>query len=233
MRWLLAIFTALICVSARCDEAAPAPDSAAAPDIIGVLYRSQQLRLDAIPLADPASARATRIRDSFDSLARRLRTPSSVELRIVRGELIAETLLGNIVVANERVGDLPEGERLFVLAHELGHVTLGHWAQMGLLYQKWIPGAVTPIQTDAVADRLSHEASALAHQQEYEADAFGLRTLRTLGLTDQDAVGAFRDLGVINDTATHPGTRKRVAALRSIEPDDLQAGMPAFTMPAY
>ena len=39
--------------------------------------------------------------------------------------------------------------------------------------------------------------------------------------------------GVINDTATHPGTRKRVAALRSIEPDDLQAGMPAFTMPAY
>jgi Zn-dependent protease with chaperone function len=239
MRWLLAILTVLMCASARCDEAAAAPDavpaqgSTPAPDIVAVLYRSQQLQLDAMPLADPTSERAARIRDSFASLTLRLRAPSSIELRIVRGAVVAETMHGNIVVANERLGDLPEGERLFVLAHELGHVTLGHWAQVGRLYKKWIPGEVVKAQTDAVANQMSREASALAHQQEYEADAFGLRTLRSLGLSEEDVVAAFRDLGVISDTATHPGTRKRVSALRSIEVDDLQAGVPPGSMPTH
>ena len=48
-----------------------------------------------------------------------------------------------------------------------------------------------------------------------------------LGLSDQNAVAAFMDLGMRNETATHPGTRKRVAALRSIERDQLQAAAPA------
>lgn len=243
MRWLLVILTVLACGSARCDEPAAAPDGTGTGtgtgtgiktvDIVEVLHRSQQIRLDAVALADPDSPRAARVRSSFESLARRLRTPASVELRIVRGEIIAETLQGHIVLANERLGDLPEGERLFILAHELGHVTLGHWSQVGLLYQKWVPGAVTKEQTDAVAGRLSRDASALAHQQEYEADAFGLRTVRSLGLSDEDAVRAFMDLGVLNDTATHPGTRKRVAALRSVELDDLQAAVPPPSMPTH
>jgi Zn-dependent protease with chaperone function len=237
MRWLLVISMALACISAQFGaagaEAVAMPDAIGAPDIVAVLHRSQQLRLDSIPLSDPADPRVARIRDSFDSLARRLRTPKTVELRIVRGDVIAETLQGHIVVANERLGDLPEAERLFVLAHELGHVTLYHWAQVGILYQKWIPGEVTQQQTDAVADLLSREASALAHRQEYEADAFGLRTVRSLGLSDQDVVHAFMDLGVLNDTATHPGTRKRVAALRSIEPDDLQAAVPPNPTPTH
>jgi Peptidase family M48 len=243
MRWLLMILTALTCVSGRCMDAAPVgsppgsiPESTAGPaakGIVAVLYRSQQMRLDAMPLGDAASPRALRVRSSFDMLTRLLGTPTTTELRIVRGEIIAETLHGNIVLANEGLGDLPEGERLFVLAHELGHVTLGHWAQMGVLYQKWVPGEVTQEQTDAVADHLSHDASALAHQQEYEADAFGLRTLRSLGLSEQDVVAAFMDLGVRNDTATHPGTRKRVAALRSAERFDLQAAVPPPVIPAH
>ena len=220
MRCLLAFLLTLVCLVAEAGEAD------AAPDIVGVLNRSQQQRLDAMPLADPAGSRVETVRASFEKLVQRMRGLPPVELRVVSGEIVAETLHGHIVVVNEALADLPEGERLFVIAHELGHVMLDHWSQMGLLYQKWVPGSVTQQHTDAIAEQLGREGSALTHRQEFEADAFGLRAIRALGLPDQDATAAFMHLGMRNDTATHPGTRKRVAALRSIDPDRLQAAVP-------
>lgn len=217
MRRLLTILVALACGPAGADE------TTGVPEIVTVLARSQQRQLDAMTLADPTSPRTQKLRASFDTLVRSMRTLPPVELRVITGATVAETLHGHIVVANENLADLPDGERLFVLAHELGHVLLGHWAQMGLIYQRWVPGAVTPEHTDAVADQLGREGSALAHRQEFEADAYGLRAARALGYSEQDVIAAFMDLGVRNDTATHPGSRKRVAALRAIEPDRVQA----------
>jgi Zn-dependent protease with chaperone function len=223
MRRILVTLIALMCGATWCD------DGARAPEIMTVLQRSQQLRLDAMRLADRDSPRAQGVQASFDELVRRLPTLPTARLRVVRGETVAETLHGNTIVANETLADLPEGERLFIIAHELGHVMLGHWSQMGLLYQKWVPGAVTQQHTDAVADRLGRDASALAHRQEFEADAFAVQMLRTLGRSEQDAVAAFMELGVRPDTATHPATRKRIAALRSNEAADRQAAAPTAT----
>ena len=115
MRWLLTIFTALACGTARCDDTHA--DANAAPDIVAELYRSQQMQLDAMALADGSGLRARTVRDSFEMLQRRLRIAPPVELRVIRGEVITETLHGDIVVANEALADLPENERLFVLAH--------------------------------------------------------------------------------------------------------------------
>ena len=210
MKWLLVMCLVVAGGVAHCEDARPAPD------IIGVLERSQQKQLDAMIPADGDSPRARTVRGSFEKLLRHLDNPElmKVQLRVVRGDVVGETLQGRIVVANVSLADLPEGERLFILAHELGHAALRHWPQMELLYAKWIPGAVEQRHTDAVAERLGRDASMLAHRQEYEADAFALATLRALGLNDQDAVSAFMDLGWRDDTATHPGTRKRLAALR-------------------
>ena len=61
-------------------------------------------------------------------------------LQVVGGNVLAETILGNIIVTNEVLGELAEGERRFILAHELGHVMLGHWRHMEMLYEKWVPG---------------------------------------------------------------------------------------------
>jgi len=215
MRWLLMMWMVLACGAARSDEERPTPD------IVGVLQISQQKQLDALTPADATSARAVKVRESFEKLLRSLHNPvlSQVELRVVRDDILSETLQGRIVVANVGLADLPEGERVFILAHELGHVMLDHWSQMGLLYAKWVPGPVVQQHTDAIADRLGRDASALAHRQEFEADAFALSTLRALGLPDQHVVAAFMDLGWRNDTATHPGTRKRLAALRALAPD--------------
>ncbi|MGC4078153.1 MAG: M48 family metalloprotease [Rubrivivax sp.] len=188
---------------------------AADPSAIGeVLEHSQQQRLDAFHLAADGP-RAAAVRASFERLRRVAAPGVEVELRVITGETIAETLQGHVIVAHERLADLSEGQRTFVLAHELGHVVHDHWAAMGGVYRRWVPGEVTPERTDPVAGALGRDASALAHRQEFEADAWALETLGRMGFASDDAVGAFLSLGMQPDTATHPATRKRVAALRA------------------
>lgn len=187
---------------------------ASAEDIVDVLRRSQQMRLEALPLA-AEGPRAQAIRRSFEQLKSALPADVAAELRVVSAGTVAETLHGRIVVAHESLAEMPEGARLFVLAHELGHVASHHWQQMGAVYRHWIPGDVKPETTDPVAGSLGREASATSHRQEFEADAYALQVLRRLGRSPQDAFTAFMQQGMLQDTATHPGTRKRVASLRA------------------
>ena len=185
--------------------------------IAEVLERSQQMRLASLPPADAQSERALTVRKTFDKVQLAAGLSEPVELRIIRGDTVAETLHGRVVVANESLADLSEGERAFILAHELGHVAMGHWSQMGLLYKRHVPGAVTQDKTDPVAAALGREASGLSHRHELDADAFSLHTLRALGHSEEDAFSAFKRLGLTRDTPTHPGTRKRMASLRDLQ----------------
>ena len=118
--------------------------------------------------------------------------------------------------ADRSLGELPEGERLFLLAHELGHVAGGPWARVGGLFRSHLPGAVVRAETDRVAPALGPEASALMHTHELDADAFALRALTRLGYGFEAALAVFLRHGVQHDTATHPGPRKRVAHLRTL-----------------
>ena len=205
MNRLLVIFLAMWGAAASCEG------------IGEVLDRSQQTRLEALTEADPQAPSTLKIRQSFETLLRSAGLEQAVELHVVTGAVVAETLNGRVIVANQSLGDLGEGERLFILAHEIGHVSLKHWPQMTLLYQAWLPGELVQAKSDAVSALLGRDASALAYQQEFEADAFALRMLRALGRSPQDAWSAFRQMGVYTDTATHPGTRKRLAALRAAD----------------
>ena len=119
-----------------------------AEGIADVLQRSQAARLAVRGAADAQSAAAQRVRASFLRLAALLPPTQQAEptaLMLVGGPLFAEAVFGGrAVVASESVGDLPEGERLLMLAHELGHVTLGHWAGLRGFYLQHIPGDVRP-----------------------------------------------------------------------------------------
>lgn len=205
MRWLRLTILVLTCVG-----------PARGQDIVDVLRHSQQTRLDAMRPA-PAGPKADKVRKTFEALHQRIAPDAVVDLHVITGGTIAETLHGHIIVANESLADLPEGGRAFVLAHELGHVVNDHWLKMGLLYRRFVPGAVIQSHTDAVAGPLSREASGLAHQQELEADTFALQALRGMGYPPDDAFSAFLHLGMQQDTATHPGTRKRLASLRAAQ----------------
>jgi Zn-dependent protease with chaperone function len=206
MRWLRLAVMVATCTAAAVQ----------ANDIIDVLHQSAQRRLDAMALA-PDGPRAQVVRDSFDLLRRTVAPDTVVELRVVTGSTVAETLDGRVIVANETLADLPEGVRLFVLAHELGHVQQGHWRQVGDLYKRFVPGEVVPQTTEPVAGPLGRAASAQAHRHEFEADAFALQALRALGRPTDDAFAALRHQGVQHDSATHPATRKRLASLRAAE----------------
>ncbi len=205
MRSLLWVLLTLAAAPAWCE------------DIVDVLERSHRTRLEAFTLADAQSERAQRVRTSFERLVRASSLREPVELRVIRGETVAEALLGRVVVANESLADLTEGERVFILAHELGHVALGHWSQLGEVYKRHIPGAVTPATTDPVAGALGRDASGLSHRHELDADAFSVHTLRAMGHSDDDAFSAFKRMGLTRDTPTHPGTRKRMASLRDLQ----------------
>lgn len=184
-----------------------------AADITEVLERSQAQRLASLPEAPPG-ARSEALHASFEALRQALPAGLTVELRVVQGPVLAETLHGRVIVVHEQLGAMPEATRRFVLAHELGHVMAGHWQQLALVYRRWVPGEVTRDRTDPVAGALGREASELSHRHEYDADAFALRLLSRLGHAPQDAWDAFLRLGMTQDTATHPGTRKRLAAMR-------------------
>jgi len=203
MRWLVVTVLGLTLAAGACAD-----------DIVDVLRRSQQQRLDAMSPADDRQ-RAEVVLHSFEVLRQALAPLPPIDFHVIRGQTIAETLHGHIIVANQSLADLPEGERLFVLAHELGHVQQHHWLQMGLVYKRWVPGEVTPEQTDPVAAQLGREASGLAHRQEFEADAYAMQALRRLGLPSDVAFSSLRMLGLQQDSATHPGTRKRLASLRA------------------
>jgi Zn-dependent protease with chaperone function len=206
MRWLRLAVMITTC----------AASAAQANDIIDVLHQSAQRRLEAMPRAADGP-RAQAVRESFETLRRAVAPQVVVELRVVTGSTVAETLDGRVIVANESLADAPEGVRLFVLAHELGHVQQGHWRQVGDLYKRFVPGEVVPQTTEPVAGPLSRAASAQAHRHEFEADAFALQALRTLGRPSDEAQAALRHQGMQHDSATHPGTRKRLASLRAAE----------------
>lgn len=88
-------------------------------DIIDVLRRSQDMRLAAMREVPPEGRQAQVVRASFDAVMRALPPGAPAALRVISGPVMAETLHGHIVVANEDLAELPEGARLFILAHEL------------------------------------------------------------------------------------------------------------------
>jgi Zn-dependent protease with chaperone function len=188
--------------------------AAQAEDIVDVLRRSQQQRLDAMAVAGEGS-RSDTIRHSFERVRDAYALDDTVELRITRDGPLAETMHGHTIIANESLADLPEGERLFILAHEFGHVAGNHWTELCEVYKRWVPGDVTPQNTDPVSGQLGRDASALSHRHELAADTAALHALRRLGVAPENALSALMNQGMQMDTATHPATRKRIASLRA------------------
>ena len=64
---------------------------------------------------------------------------------------------------------------------------------------------------------LGQQAHALSHRHEHEADAYGYALVRSLGFGIDNAFALLTRQGMQHDSATHPGTRRRLAQLRVLE----------------
>ena len=189
----------------------------AAESIEQVLERSQMMRLTQRPAADASSPAAQRVRQSLQRLAALAGADAPpVELVLVSGDLFAEALLDRAGIAvSQAVGDLSEGERLLLLAHELGHVRLAHARALKALYRRHIPGEVRPETTDSVSAMLGREAHTLSHRHEHEADAYGYALVRTLGFGIDNAFALLTRQGMQHDSATARRIRARAGAWRN------------------
>ena len=63
---------------------------------------------------------------------------------------------------------------------------------------------------------LGRDASAQAHQHEFEADAFALRLIRRMGQPDDTPVVLFQHLPPVKASATHPSSSQRLVQLRTL-----------------
>lgn len=195
-------------------------------DILSVLARSHESRLASLAERTAQGERAALLQRDFERLLERLpQRPHDVRLLVVEGPVIAETLAGQVVVVHAGLADANEGERLFMMAHELGHVVMGHWAELGAVYHRHIPGDVNKQDTDAVASALGLDASRLVHGHEYAADAFAWRLIRDMGYGMDNAAAVFHMMPDLGDTPTHPASRKRLAALRMIGNDETRSAV--------
>lgn len=186
--------------------------------IAEVLQRSQLQRLAMRPAADEKSDEAERVRASFERLRAMDPQAADIELVLVGGPLYAEAIFASRKLAvSTAAGQLPEGERSLLIAHEMGHLRLGHWGLLSALYRRHIPGEVRPETTEPVARALAADAQQLSHRQEFEADGYGYEIVRKLGFGLDNAFGLLTRQGLQFDSPTHPGTRRRLAALRALD----------------
>ncbi|WP_227267910.1 M48 family metalloprotease [Roseobacter weihaiensis] len=135
-----------------------------------------------------------------------------------------------------RAGDVSADEMASVIAHELGHVALGHSRRrmidfsgqnalrtaLAMVIGRFIPGVgpwIAGFLTSLVAARLSRN-------DEYEADAYAAALLTKAGIGVKPQISLFRKLEKLTAAKggampawllSHPKTEERIAALEALQ----------------
>ena len=133
-------------------------------------------------------------------------------------------------------GDVSGDELASVIAHELGHVALGHSRRrmidfsgqnalrtaLAMVIGRFIPG-VGPWIANMLASLL---AARLSRSDEYEADAYAAALLTKSGIGVSAQISLFRKLDALTKSQagrapawllSHPKTEERIAALEKLE----------------
>lgn len=131
-----------------------------------------------------------------------------------------------------RAGEVTAEELASVIAHELGHVALGHSrrrmidfsgqnamrAALGMILSRFIPGIGVWIANSLT----SLLAAKLSRSDEFEADAYAAALLTKAGIGIAPQISLFEKLDALTKTGggrppawmlTHPHTKDRIAAL--------------------
>lgn len=195
--------------------------AAKAEGIVEVLVRSRESSLASMQVVDQSHPDYEAIAADFKKIHDNAGHTIPADLIVIDNNVvIAEGMLGNKLVVNVNLAKVKENERLFIMAHEWGHLELEHWRKLCDLYLSLIPGEVVQEKTDAVSQELGFKASEMSRNNEFEADFFAVRALVKMGMSKEEAKeSAYSALSLApsKDTATHPATNKRIMAIRQLE----------------
>lgn len=135
-----------------------------------------------------------------------------------------------------RAGEVSADEMASVIAHELGHVALGHSRRrmidfsgqnalrtaLAMVIGRFIPG-IGPMIAGALTSLL---AARLSRADEYEADAYAAALLTKAGIGVEPQISLFRKLESLTNAKggaapawllSHPKTDERIAALQALQ----------------
>lgn len=135
-----------------------------------------------------------------------------------------------------RAGDVSADEMASVIAHELGHVALGHSRRrmidfsgqnalrtaLAMVIGRFIPG-VGPLIAGALTSLV---AARLSRSDEYEADAYAAALLTKAGIGVEPQISMFKKLDALTKSRggtapawllSHPKTEERIAALQAMQ----------------
>lgn len=142
--------------------------------------------------------------------------------------------LTNGLIDKYRSGEFTRDELAAVIAHEIGHLALGHHARRKKAWQietaaKAAATALLPAMMRGVGAQIGNVAARLLHSRlsrndEFEADAFSVALLRRSGFDPASAITMLEKLDrlakgrgqPVSWLASHPPTPKRVKAVRAV-----------------
>lgn len=134
-----------------------------------------------------------------------------------------------------RTGSVTAPEMASVIAHELGHVALGHskrrmldfaFANAIRIILIGVIGRFIPVIGIKIANMITQMlTSRLSRQDEYEADAYASALLTKAGLGVQPQIDLFKKLGYLTGQTgqplawmmSHPKVEDRIAAIKVLE----------------
>jgi len=218
-----------------------------APILLAILYALGMYAVSAVRTKRELDANSTDLMDPelgkrFDKLARALEVDrikvKLYEIDPVNGLAAPD---GRIFITRGfynkyRLGEVSAEEMASVVAHELGHVALGHTRKriidfsgqnalrtaLAVFLSRFLPG-VGPWIANAVAGLL---AARMSRDDEFEADAYASALLLKAGIGTEAQKSLFRKLDSLTKSnagampawfMSHPKTEKRIAAIEANE----------------
>ena len=217
------------------------------PILLAILYGIVAWQFSSWRLKKELDAKSTRLADPrlkamTDKMAQALDLPRIevhvYEIEPVNGMAVPD---GRIFITRGflnkyNAGEVTAEELASVIAHELGHVALGHARRrmidfsgqnalrtaLGMVLSRLIPGFGIMI-AGALSSLL---AASLSRSDEYEADAYAAALLTKAGIGIGPQKALFRKLDVLTASRagvvpawlmSHPQTTDRIAALEKLE----------------
>ena len=185
------------------------------PDTVTVTGASHVAGCVPVPAENPDRLA---IEADIAAFARTIPASDSVRFEVQNCLMDGQVSEGRTIVLSTRLVRLPEAQRHFIIAHELGHHQLGHRMQIAGMPAAILSQSAQTRQAASVteADVTEIGATERAHRMEFEADAHAVRMMHAEGVDPEEAARMFDNMGVGVDSDTHPAYSRRAQAIRDL-----------------